>query len=1476
MLNKTTKKIAIVNVFLLFFTMTGFFPAAIERAHAVIQASYYVSPAGSDSNPGTLAQPFLTIQKARDVVRTINSSMTGDIMIYLRGGIYPLTSTLALTNSDSGTNGYNVIYRAYNSEVPIISGGQQVTGWTQVGSSNIWKASVSLDRVRQFYVNDQRLQRARSAATYKGTAWYDDPSPTVVKLGDGTVNVTILATATANLVFSETLSAAGKTAVETALTEQANQVITYSWNGGNDTLTITGHATNTTTFGHDVVANVEDTKSQTSKALLLVDSLPNASAPTVTKLGDGSADVTIADAGTVNLVFNEVLSTAGKTAVETALTAGADFPITYSWNGGNNTLTITGHATEVTTFANDVRANVSDAAGNKAIALLLVDSVDQADNKDGFYVHEDALGFYANAPDMELHWSIEWKSYHHKIDRILDDGGQRVIVMQQPDFDLGGPDTNFTTIKYDSPFYIENAYELLDTPGEWYFNRTTDELYYWPKDGENMATVDAYVPKVEELLTIEGSSLSNKAHNIQFYGITFEYGTWLRPDQEGVVFHQAGAILDYGDPDLRALANVYVEYATDLLFERNVFQHLGGTAIALYNGVHDSTIIGNVFHDISEGAVAVGTNYRKATLQPGEEVCFNNLVSNNLIRDTGAEYWSSVAIIGYMTDTLEISHNDIKNNPYSGISVGWDWTGTGVNSNYSKNNKIQNNKVDTVMRTTADGGGIYTLGKQTNSLMQKNYIRNVMIREKGAIYPDQGTSYYTISDNVIENIHPNNNWLFIWNSLAHDLTVNNNYTTDSSIVNNGGANITISNTHTPDPSGNWPTPPPSPTPTPVAASTIISNSGLEVAYQDLLTFVTAGDNHALFKTVTTSSTIDTPVWDKSNVNDGWQAGLTGSNTVSNGFSSIPHIDQNSNEWIEIDLGSNKTFNNLRLFPRTDEPAYGGGSANFPVDFTIQVKPNAGSYSTVKTVAGQSDPKGTPQGYYLGNQTARYVKINVTKLGTPAYFETLNYRLQLTEIEVFNDTALTASTAFTGTYVPVVIPALLEKNIAIGKPVTASSTASVTGILSTMNDGDRTSLWVSSLNLFANHTEWASVDLGKRYVVSRVDLYPRNSTSNVGENFPIDFTIKVSPDNVTWYTVITKTSYAKPDASVQSFSFEPMNVRYIKVEGTSLRPNAADGNSYRMGFEEIEVYGSNVALKKTITASSTVGIGTGWYKDDIVDGFKILSGWSSSSNLGTNHTEWVKVDLGDSYPVSQVDLYPRNDIGHEGQGFPLNFTIQVSPDDTNWTTVVTETSPTSPTPTPSPLRVVQRYSFTGQNARYIKVEGTSLRQNPSDSNQYRMQIKEMEVYGGSKALNKAVTASSSIETGGWFMDNAVDGLRSGSGWSSNNTLGSNHTEWITVDMGASQSISKVDVYPRNDAGNIGQGFPVDFTIQVSADNTNWTTVITRTAYALPGNAVQSFTFTAQNARYVKINGTSLRQNPSDNNYFRMVFNDIEIY
>jgi hypothetical protein len=130
--------------------------------------AYLVAPTGSDSNPGTMAEPFKTITRARDVVRTVNASMTDDITVYLRGGTYNLTETLKFDPTDSGS-GHKISYRAYPGKTPVIVSATQVKGWTQ-HKGDIYKASLArIVKLRSLYVNDKRATMASKNINCQGS-----------------------------------------------------------------------------------------------------------------------------------------------------------------------------------------------------------------------------------------------------------------------------------------------------------------------------------------------------------------------------------------------------------------------------------------------------------------------------------------------------------------------------------------------------------------------------------------------------------------------------------------------------------------------------------------------------------------------------------------------------------------------------------------------------------------------------------------------------------------------------------------------------------------------------------------------------------------------------------------------------------------------------------------------------------------------------------------------------------------------------------------------------------------------------------------------------------------------------------------------------------------------------------------------------------------------------------------------------------
>ena len=123
----------------------------------------YVATDGNDNNPGTLAQPFATIQKAADVM------VAGDTC-YIRGGSYHETVTM---QSKNGTAANPITFTNYQDEVVELNGTEEITSsWTQ-HSGNIYKTTLSAD-VWQLFVDDDMVLSARWPNNSLATLWDTD------------------------------------------------------------------------------------------------------------------------------------------------------------------------------------------------------------------------------------------------------------------------------------------------------------------------------------------------------------------------------------------------------------------------------------------------------------------------------------------------------------------------------------------------------------------------------------------------------------------------------------------------------------------------------------------------------------------------------------------------------------------------------------------------------------------------------------------------------------------------------------------------------------------------------------------------------------------------------------------------------------------------------------------------------------------------------------------------------------------------------------------------------------------------------------------------------------------------------------------------------------------------------------------------------------------------------------------------------
>ncbi|MBD0379786.1 right-handed parallel beta-helix repeat-containing protein [Paenibacillus sedimenti] len=414
---------------------------------------------------------------------------------------------------------------------------------------------------------------------------------------------------------------------------------------------------------------------------------------------------------------------------------------------------------------------------------------DVAKLSDGFSTSAVKLAEWKNIKNMELVFLDVWTNSRGLIESIETVDGKAKIKMQQPGWSHL---TNKGLPQLGLPWYLENAYELINEDGEWYLDQSSGDLYYKPLANENMTKADTIVPVVETLVSLKGTSADEIVHHIGFDGLTFAYTTWYQPSLIGHSDAQANVTKEKVEglkyhKEMLIEASFEAQMVQNIIIEDCRFEKLGGAGLNLTEGSQNVRIKGNVFTDISGSGIQVGepdrNNRDNYNPEDPRKIIKNIEVSNNYIRSIGIDYRSSIGIYGTYTQNMVIRNNELIDLPYSAISLGWGWGS--LDPTYSKENKIENNYIHDVMKKLYDGGSIYTQGAQPDSTIKGNYI-DKQVHKGGSIYPDEGSAYFTISDNVIMNVP---SWLQIWAKSTHDNKVTNNYSNSKNLTNTGTNNI---------------------------------------------------------------------------------------------------------------------------------------------------------------------------------------------------------------------------------------------------------------------------------------------------------------------------------------------------------------------------------------------------------------------------------------------------------------------------------------------------------------------------------------------------------------------------------------------------------------------------------------------------------------------------------------------------------------
>ena len=674
---------------------------------------YYVSVNGNDKNPGTQQAPFKTLKKARDTVRTVNKNMTGDIVVNVASGSYYMEETFVLDERDSGTNGYDVVWKGDNMNSRI-SGGYVVDNFMH-HKEDIYRAVLPEKFegkvVANMTVNGKIATVAHTRELMKAE-----------KTGSDRNNRTGLITR-------------GDTLFKLTNPEEAR--IQYNWSWRSNTAPVAGVG-----------------KTFTGEAVLLLDNMSivtQSPAPqvfyTYTIWNDYSLMTEPNDFFYDSKERMIYYKKPAELDIESAVFEVAALDAVMKIQGKNCEDKVQNIVIEGFTFENtdDFSANKYGYNNDQSIILNYNESqpdypfhaiqtasvwVNNAENitvtKNRFANSQRVgLGLYEGVTNSKIEGNI----FENLASAALSIGMPSHRWVKDKEYGM----TNVAYAKTATASTNNNkaSYGNDEYNDTWLDFSVGDGAYaWWQVDlGESYS-----VNRVEIDLS------STQIGDFEIWGSNqadfLEYRVILKSDE---TINPNAGISEWGYD----------------VYDRNVQQY---------------RYIRLVLKENKTGIIKDFRVYTKdLNGMVSSELCSNNVVSNNVVHRVGSYLNTAAAITAFYVADTDVVNNELYGTPYSSISIGWGWDRSLDKT--MKNNRVNRNFVVGAMQKGFDGGGIYSLGIQQNEEIAENYVKDMRSPHAG-IYPDNGANDILITRNVVENVPEG---YFPYSGDQNNLRVEDNY-----------------------------------------------------------------------------------------------------------------------------------------------------------------------------------------------------------------------------------------------------------------------------------------------------------------------------------------------------------------------------------------------------------------------------------------------------------------------------------------------------------------------------------------------------------------------------------------------------------------------------------------------------------------------------------------------------------------------------